>query len=216
MITLYSYWRSSSAWRVRIALHYKGIPHQVVAVNIAPGQDQQYRSEYVSKNPLAQVPMLELETGGTTARLVQSMAILDYLEQCYPAPPLLPAEPLTRAYALQAAETINAGIQPLQNLQVLSKLQGFGIDTKEWTRDAIAYGLSALELWATERAGTFSVGDQLSVADVLLIPQLYNARRVALDPAVYPTLLRIEENCLKLKAFSETHPISQPDAQTRD
>ena len=140
------------------------------------------------------------------------MAILEYLEETHPEPPLLPAEPVGRARARQLAEMVNSGIQPLQNLAVLKALSGFGVDSKAWAASWIARGLAALEAEAARGAGHYLVGDALSFADVCLIPQLYNARRFGVDLERYPTLRRVEETCLALEAFQRAHPDAQPDA----
>lgn len=217
---LHGYWRSSASWRVRIALAYKGLSYEYRAVNLVRDGGEQYGDAYRRLNPLSQVPVLELspEPGAADGRrIAQSMAILEYLEECHPQPPLLPAEPWSRARARQLAELVNAGIQPLQNAPavvgyVRDVLHG---DEKAWLRHFIGRGLTALELTAQETAGAFLVGDAPTFADVCLVPQLYAARRFAVPVDAFSTLLRAEAACNALPAFAGAHPDLQPDAPPR-
>ncbi|RMG14904.1 MAG: maleylacetoacetate isomerase [Deltaproteobacteria bacterium] len=206
---LYGYWRSSCTYRVRIALYHKGIPFETVPVHLVEGGGAQHQAPYRSLNPMRQVPYLELPDGRGIA---QSMAILEYLEETHPTPPLLPEHPLERARVRQLAEMVNAGVQPLQNLSVLQALKGLGVDAKAWAASWIARGLAALEAEAKRSAGTYLVGEQLTLADLFLVPQLYNARRFEVDLAPYPTLTRVEAQCLALEAFQRALPERQPDA----
>ena len=208
---LYDYWRSSSAWRVRIALHYKGLPFERRVVDLSPDAREQHTDSFGALNPLRQAPVFILD--GDPRPLTQSMAIIELLEERFPAPPLLPADPWRRARARQLAEMVNAGIQPLQNLSVLDHAQAGGLDRNEWARHFIARGLAALEAVAQETAGTFLVGDAVSIADVYLVPQLYNARRFKVDLASVPTLVRVEAACAALPAFAAAHPDVQSDAK---
>ena len=216
---LYDYWRSSSAWRVRIGLHLKGVTYERRAVNlIAPGPiaGEQHAPAYTSLNPLGQVPLLELEAreaGDSPIRhIAQSMAILEFLDELFPQPPLLPADPLLRARTRQLAEMVNAGIQPLQNLStteyVKHELSG---DAGAWCRHFVPRGLAALEAVAAPTAGAFLVGDAVTLADLYLVPQLYAARRFNVDLSVFPTLLRVETTCAALPAFIAAHPDQQPE-----
>jgi maleylpyruvate isomerase len=208
---LYSYWRSSSAWRVRIGLALKAIPYEYRAVDLLAGE--QWSEAHRARSPAAQVPVLEVEEGGRTLRLVQSMAILEWLDERHPAPPLLPPDPEGRARVRALAEHVNSGIQPLQNAVVLrtirEKLPGF---EKEWARTFVARGLEALERSVAEGAGRFCHGDAPGLADCYLVPQLASARRFRVELAPYPTLLRIEEACAALAPFREAHADRQPDA----
>jgi maleylpyruvate isomerase len=206
---LYGYWRSSSSWRVRIALIHKGLSYEYVAVNLLDGA--QAGAEHRVRNPLAQVPVLELEDGSTIS---QSMAILEYLEETSPEPRLLPPDTLGRAHARQIAEMVNAGTQPLQNLKVLNAIEAGGGDKIEWAARWVAEGLTAIEECAKSVAGRFCVGDQVSVADLYVVPQLYNARRFGVDLAPFAELTRIEAACTELPAFLAAHPDRQPDAKT--
>lgn len=215
---LFSYWRSSSSWRVRIALAFKGIDYAYEAVHLVQNGGEQHADSYRARNPMKQLPTLEISTKGGTQHLAQSMAILEYLEETHPEPALLPADPFLRARARQLAEIVNSGIQPLQNLHLMQRLkasfevEGEPVDARKWCAPFIADGLKAYETLAAETAGKFSVGDNLSFADLCLIPQLYNARRFSVDLSAYPLLLQIEQNCQALDAFKESHPDAQPDA----
>jgi maleylpyruvate isomerase len=207
---LYDYWRSSSAWRVRIALHWKGIAFERRVVNLIKDGGEQHGDEFRALNPLGQVPVLIPDEGARP--IAQSMAILAYLEERFPTPPLLPADPWLRARARQLAEMVNAGIQPLQNLDVVQHLKARGIDGIEFARHFNVRRLAALEAASQETEGTFLVGDSPSIADVYLIPQLYAARRWSVDLAPYPTLLRVEAACASLPAFAAAHADAQADA----
>lgn len=208
---LYGYWRSSASWRARIALNLKGLSYEYVPVNLAEGV--QHREAYRAVSPAGTVPTLEFVEGGRTIRLQQSMAIMEYLEELHPAPALLPRDPVMRARTRMLAELINSGIQPLQNLKVIQyvekTLEG---DKKAFAAHFIREGLEALEKMAQETAGAFLVGEQPTVADICLIPQLYGARRFGVDLAPFPVLLRAEESCNANAAFAAAHADKQPDA----
>jgi maleylpyruvate isomerase len=215
-VRLFGYWRSSSAWRVRIALAYKGIAHEQRPVNLVAGGGEQRSDAYRAKNPLEEVPTFELELDGQLRRISQSMAILDLLERLAPEPPLFPTDPFLRARALQLAEIVNAAIQPLQNLAVLERVQReLHGDPDAWARHFITRGLRALETLAKETARDFLIGDAPTIADVYLVPQLYNARRRDVDLAPYPTLTAVDAACTRLPAFQAAHPDRQPDAPAR-
>jgi maleylpyruvate isomerase len=210
---LYTFWRSNSPWRVRIALAWKAIPHEVVTVDLAAGQ--QHGDDFRGLNLAEQVPVLELDERGPDGRprrLTQSMAIIEYLEERHPTPPLLPSDPWLRARARQLAEIVNSGTQPFQNLATTKKVQELGADRQKWLSHFIPRGLSVLERAAAETAGGFLVGDAVTIADVYLIPQLYAARRFDVDLAPYPTLTRVEAACAALPAFQKAHADAQPDA----
>mgnify|MGYP001619104764 CR=1 FL=1 len=203
--TLHHYFRSSCSWRVRIALAWKGLPFEVVPVHLL--RDEQHAATHRRLNPSEQVPVLIVD--GTTA-LAQSLAILEYLEEVHPAPALLPSLPVQRARARQMAEVVNSGIQPLQNLQVLQSLErDFGLSAdqaRSFARSAISRGLVALEALLREHSGTCALGDSVSIADLCLVPQLYNARRFDVDLTAMPTAVRVERHLLGLPAFAATHP----------
>lgn len=215
---LYGFWRSSCSWRVRIALAYKGIDYEYVSVDLISKSAAPAREAYASVNPLSQVPLLEWSEDGELRRVSQSLAIIELLEEQHPEPALLPQGRFVRARARQLAEVINAGIQPAQNLRLLKELKRVerSIDTFAWSRRFIERGFAALQVMAEETAGDFLVGDSPTVADVCLVPQLYNARRFELDLAPYPLLLRAEESCARLEAFQVAHADRQPDAGLGD
>jgi maleylpyruvate isomerase len=212
-LVLHNYWRSSASYRVRIALGLKQLDWEYVAVNIIAGDGQQKSAEYREKNPMAQVPTLEvIEDDGTRRLLTQSLPIVEYLDERWPAPPLLPADPFLRARARALAEIVNSGIQPLQNLTVTRKVQAFGGDDKAWVKGFIADGLAAFEAQVQETAGRFCVGDAPTIADCALIPQLYSARRFGVPTEQFAYLCLIEKACDQLDAFAAAHPDRQPDA----
>jgi len=209
-VKLYGYWRRGATWRVRIALAWKGVPHDYQPVNLLEGQ--QHEEPYRALNLLESVPLLEWHDGGAVRRLTQSLAILDHLEERFPSPPLLPTDPWLRARARQLAEMVNSGIQPFQTPLVLGKVKEAGGDDRTWVQFFLGRGLTALEEETSRTAGRFSVGDAPSFADCCLVPQLYAARRWKIDLAPFPTLTRVEAACETLPAFQAAHPDRQPDA----
>ncbi|MDC0714381.1 maleylacetoacetate isomerase [Stigmatella sp. ncwal1] len=210
---LYGYWRSSCTWRVRIALNLKGVGYTYEAVHLLKDGGQQNSDAYRAVNPLRTVPTLEFQEGGTVRRLSQSMAILEYLEERHPTPALLPAEPWARARCRMLSESVNSGIQPLQNTAVMQFVKKeFQADEKAFAAHWNVRGLTALEAMVQETAGTYCIGEQVSFADLFLVPQLYGARRYGVDLSPYPTLTRIEAACERLPAFQAAHADRQPDA----
>lgn len=208
---LYGYWRSSATWRVRIGLALKGLDADVVPVDLKNGQQRDV--SHRQRSPLGQVPVLEWNEGEKTRQLSQSLAILQWLDTIHPSPALLPQSPWERARAWQLAEAINAGTQPLQNLHTQRRLKQISTaSTADWSHDFIVEGLDALETMASQEPGRFLVGDQPSIADCCLIPQLYNARRYGCDMQRWPRLRAVESAALQLPAFTDTHPNRQPDA----
>ena len=208
---LFNYWRSSASYRVRLALSFKGLAYEYVAVNLVKGE--QHESPHRTRNPWGGVPVLEVVENGKTFEIPQSVAIVEYLEEKYPEKPLFPKNPIERARMRAMVELVNSGIQPLHNLQVLNKVKEYTPDTKPWAELWIGKGLDALELMAKETAGTFLIGNSFTFADACLIPQLFGARRFAsVDPSKYPTLIRVEAECMKLDFVQKARPESQPDA----
>ena len=211
----YDFWRSSSAWRVRIALNLKQIAVDRRAVNLSrEGRGAQHDAEFRALNPFSEVPVLVVEDAAGAPRVIaQSMAIIAYLEERFPSPPLLPADPWLRARARQLAEMVNAGIQPFQNLALQQRLRAIGVaEPGEFAGHFNTRGLGALEALAGETAGQFLIGDAPTIADVYLVPQLYGGRRFGVDVAAFPTLLRVEAACAALPAFAAARPEAQPDA----
>jgi len=211
---LYDYFRSSAAYRVRIALNLKGLAPERAFVHLRRGA--QRADDYLAINPQGLVPSLVTETGEA---LTQSLAIIEWLDEQHREPPLLPASAVERARVRALALTIACDIHPLNNLRVLNYLTGtFGVTDEQrdgWYRYWCDVGFEALETrLAGERAmGKFCHGDAPTLADICLVPQLANSRRVNLDLAPYPTLLRIEAACLALPAFANAAPAKQPDAE---
>ena len=205
---LYSYWRSSCSWRIRIVLAHKRIPHDLTPVHLLRGGGEQHGDAYASINPMRQVPSLVLDDGET---ITQSAAIIEYLEEAHPEPPLLPRALLARARARELAAITATGIQPLQNLSVLREIDKLGGDRAAWGKMWLERGLAAMEAWA--QPSPYLVGADVSVADVFVVPQLYNARRFGIEVSAYPALRRAEQACLELPAFYDTRPEAQPDAQ---
>ena len=217
-MTLYGYWRSSSSWRVRIALHYKALDFDNVPVHLVRGGGEQLQAAHLKRNPMGQVPVLEVDG----VYLGQSLAILEYLEEQYPMPALLPATPMLRARARRIAEVINSSVQPQQNLSLVKRLHAdFGVDKADWMCSVIQDGMDRLERsvaagsanGVANSAGPYLVGDGPSFAEVCLIPQLFNARRWGCNVSAWPTLLRAESAVQQHPAFLAAHPDRQPDAQ---
>lgn len=208
---LYGYWRSSATYRVRIALGLKGIAHEYVPINLL--KDEQKSPDYLKINPQGLVPALATGDG---AMLVQSSAIIEFLEETAPAPDLLPRDPVLKARARAIAAAIACEAQPFGNLRILNYLRD-ELGFTETQRTAFLNrwpggALNAIEAMARQTAGRFCIGDAPTIADIFLIPQLYAARRFKVDLAGCATLLAIEENCSMLEAFRKAHPDAQPDA----
>ncbi len=204
---LYHYWRSSSSWRVRFGLDFKGIPYEPIAVSLL--NDEAEREEHLARNPAGQVPVLEIPSGGDSFPpdfLTESLAILLYLEETHPdRPRLLGRNALERAKALALAEVINSGIQPFHNPPVLQRHSSDPSEQKAWAREFIERGLGIFEALCLKSRGAFSVGDEPSLADVFLIPQIYSAERFGLDLSRFPAIRSIHENLKLLPAFSSSH-----------
>ena len=214
-VKLHTYWRSTAAWRARIALALKGIDYESVPVHLVRDGGAQHTAEYRKLNPLGLIPVL---TDGDEV-ITQSVAIVEYLDETHPEPPLLPRSPAGRARVRALAQAIVADLHPINNLRVQQYLeQRFGADDdvkREWIHHWSKLGLAALErsLADDPRTGLCCHGDAPTLADIVLIPQLYNARRFELDLSPYPTILRIDAHCSALPAFEAAHPSRQADAE---
>lgn len=212
---LYTFFRSSASYRVRIALNLKGLTCEQAPIHLRRGGGEQLSPAYKAINPQALVPALE-DDGRI---LTQSLAIIEYLEEKYPKPPLLPADPADKALARSMALVIACEVHPIQNLRVLNYVKATYNQTdaqvNQWAQHWIDLGLSALEqmIVAQPRRGRFCFGDSPTVADICLVPQLGNARRYGCDLANYPAILEIEKNCMALSAFADAAPEKQPDAE---
>jgi maleylacetoacetate isomerase len=212
---LYDYFRSSAAYRLRIALNLKGVAPERAFVHLRKGAQRE--EEYLALNPQGLVPSLVTDAGDV---LTQSVAIIEWLDETFPQPPLLPRDPLGRARVRSLALAIACEIHPLNNTRVLSYLTGtLGLTEEQksgWYKYWIDIGFEALEtrLAREESTGRFCHGDAPTIADICLVPQMTNARRVAFDFAPYPTLIRIEAACTALPAFAAAAPARQPDAES--
>lgn len=215
MLTLYTYFRSSAAYRVRIALGLKRLEWEAVPVHLLRGGGEQFAPEFGKLNPAAAVPVLVDDATVVT----QSLAICEYLEEVFPLPPLLPADPAGRARVRSLALTVACDIHPLNNLRVLRYLaRTLGVDDgarDAWIRHWLGEGLRLLEirLAGEEATGSFCHGETPTLADCFVIPQIFNAERYAVDLAPFPTLRRIQAACNALPAFAEAHPEQQADAE---
>jgi maleylpyruvate isomerase len=208
---LFDYWRSSAAYRVRIALNLKQINPRQVSVQLPLGE--QTRDEHRARNPAGLVPVWREADGFT---LAQSLAIIDYLDEIYPDPPLLPNDPRQKAVCREIAYTIACDIHPIGNLRVLEKLTadyGAGPGARAaWNWHWIGIGFGAIEARLATIAGRHSAGDQVTLADICLVPQVYNARRFGLDLAPYPRIVAADAAAREEPAFAAAAPEAQPDA----
>ena len=210
---LYGYFRSSASYRVRIALSLKDIDYALQPVHLR--RNEQRASLFLERNPQGLVPALE--DGG--AALTQSLAIIEYLEERIPEPPLLPPAPVDRAWVRAMAQIVACDIHPINNLRILQYLENdLGLDDDAraaWAARWIDEGFSAMEAMLKDdsRTGTHCFGNQPTLADICLVPQVFNSRRFGMELARYPTLARIYENCMRLPAFADQAPERQPDAE---
>jgi maleylpyruvate isomerase len=214
-VKLYSYFRSSAAFRVRIVLNLKGATVEYVPVHLLKAGGEQLSESYRRVNPAALVPTLE-DDGHV---LTQSLAIIEYLDERYPEPPLLPSDALSMAYVRAIALSIACDIHPLNNLRVLRylvrKLEVSDAAKESWIRHWVELGLGQLEQFvvAAGRSGRYALGDQVTIADVVIVPQIFNARRADCDLSQAPTLNAICDRCMQLDGFARAQPSAQPDAE---
>lgn len=210
-LRLYGYWRSSSTWRVRIALAIKGLPVQHCPVHLLQDGGQQHLPAHLARNPQAQVPVLEHQGRW----LSQSLAICEFLDSLSPSPRLLPAEPWQAAQVRSLAQVIACDIQPLQNLSVLNMVDQWAVGTgrSRWAVHWISRGLKALEQRLSQDRSMLDSAHQPGLFELCLIPQLFNARRFNIDLGAYPQLCAIEHTCLQQPAFATTRPELQPEAE---
>ncbi len=212
MMKLYTFFRSSAAFRVRIAMNYKGLPYEPVLISL-PRRDH-LSADYTSVNPQALLPTLD--DGGNL--MAQSLAIMEYLEETHPQPRLLPEGAADRAYVRGLSQVVACDMHPLNNLRVLRHLKAaFGAEEDKlnnWYRHWIAEGFKGLEgtLAKSGKSGRYCYRDMVTMADCCLVPQVFNAQRYECDLSLYPLLMRIHENCMKLAPFIAAGPAKQPDA----
>ena len=215
MIKLHNYFRSSASYRVRIALNFKGLPYEYVPVHLLKDGGQQLAPSFRTLNPDSLIPVLDDE--GQV--LTQSLAIIEYLEETRPLPPLLPRAAVERAYVRSIALAIACEIHPLNNLRVLRylvKTLGLGEEQKNtWYRHWVEQGLASLEarLVSEARSGRYALGDAITIADVVIVPQIFNAQRMDCNLGSLPTVMRIFDHCMQLPAFIDAQPSAQPDAE---
>ena len=211
---LYNYFRSSASFRVRIALNLKGLPYEYSVVHLTKGGGQQFDPAFRAINPDALIPVLD-DDGHT---VTQSLAIIEYLEETHPEPPLLPKLPLDRAYVRSIALGIACEIHPLNNLRVLRylvrDLKASDEQKNAWYRHWVEQGLAAVEarLVAEGKCGRHALGDTVSLADVVIVPQIFNAKRFDCRLDHVPTVMGIFDRCMELAAFIDAQPARQPDA----
>lgn len=213
---LYGYWRSSAAYRVRIALNLKGISAEQLSVHLVRDGGEQHKAAYSALNPLELVPTLTLDDELDADALSQSLAIIEYLDEIHPQTPLLPASALERAHVRAMALTVACEIHPLNNLRVLQYLtQTLGVDEaakNTWYHHWVASGFAALETLLVRHSGRYCFGDTVTLADLCLVPQVYNAQRFNVDLTPYPNIMRVWTECNQLEAFADAAPERQADA----
>jgi maleylacetoacetate isomerase/maleylpyruvate isomerase len=208
-LTLHSAWRSSAAYRVRIALNLKGLAYDIAPVNLV--SSQHLEPAYAALNPQRLLPTLEVDGRA----LAQSLAILEWLDETVPAPALLPADPFDRAVVRGMAQLVASDIHPVNNLRVLRALTGLGIDEpgrEAWIQRWILDGFTALETMIAERGRGYAFGDTPTQADICLIPQIYNAERFKTDLTPFPAIRAVAARAAEHPAFAAAHPNTQPDA----
>jgi maleylpyruvate isomerase len=212
MMKLYTYFRSSAAFRVRIALNLKGIGYEAIPIHLTKDGGRQHSPEFRAVNPHGRVPALALDSGVV---LTQSLAIIDYLDETHPKPPLLPADPVARAKVRAFAQIIACDIHPLNNLIALQYLRRTlkheQTEIDAWYHHWVLQGFEALE--AMIGSGPYAFGGDVTVADICLVPQVFNARRLKVPLDKFPKIVAVEAACLKLAAFDQARPENQPDAE---
>ena len=209
---LYTYFRSSAAYRVRIALNLKGLPYEMVPIHLSKSGGQQRKPEVDALNPQMRVPALALSSGDV---ITQSLAIIEYLDDVNPEPPLLPADALARAKVRAIAQIVACDIHPLNNLVVLQYLKHtmhhVQVEIDAWYHHWVIAGFSAIE--AMIAPAPYACGAHVTLADVCLVPQVFNARRLKVPLDAFPKIVAVETACLKLAAFDKARPENQPDAE---
>jgi maleylpyruvate isomerase len=211
-VKLYSYFRSSAGYRARIALNLKNLPYETISVHLTKDGGQQYKDSYRAVNPQMRVPALVLDNGAT---LLQSLAIIEYIDEIHPTPPLLPSDPVMRAHARAIAQIVACDIHPLNNTSPLNylrkQLKQDEAAVNAWYTHWVVAGFNAIE--PLLKPGPYALGGQVTVADVCLVPQVFNARRFKVPLDAYPRIVAVEAACQKLPAFQKALPENQPDAE---
>lgn len=208
-VILYNYFRSSASYRVRIALDLKNVPYEYKAIHLL--KDEQLSPEFRKLNSMGQLPCL-VHKGKV---LAQSVAMIEYIETIWPSPRLYPADPYQAGLVRQACEIVNSGIHPLQNMKAAKEIEKrFGADQNaknDWAAFWIREGFDGLEKLLKLHSGKYSIGDEITAADLFVVPQVLNAKRYNVDLAPYPTISKIADACAKVPAFQKSHPTQQPD-----
>jgi len=210
-VKLYTYFRSSAAYRVRIALNLKELPYEMISIHLTKDGGKHQTPEYRAVNPQMRVPALELSNGD---RILQSLAIIEYLDEVFPEPALLPADAIDRAHVRAVAQIVACDIHPLNNLVTLNALKKLGHDqatVDEWYRSWVLAGFEAIETLL--KPGPYAFGSRVTLADICLVPQIFNARRFKTPLDAFPKILAVEEACAKLPAFEKARPENQPDKE---
>jgi maleylpyruvate isomerase len=211
-VTLYSYFRSSAAYRVRIALNLKGLAYDMISIHLQKEGGMNKKPEFRAVNPHMRVPALKIDTGDV---LIQSLAIIDYLDETHPRPPLLPAGAVERAKVRALTQIIACDIHPLNNTGPLRYIKNeFGQDQAKidaWYHHWVRDGFEAIETMI--RPGPYACGADVTLADVCLVPQVYNARRLKVPLERFPKIVAVDAACMKLAAFDQARPENQPDAE---
>jgi maleylpyruvate isomerase len=211
-VKLYSYFRSSAAYRVRIALNLKGLPYEMEAIHLTKDGGRQHTAEFRAVNPAMRVPALALDNGEI---LTQSMAIIEYLDETHPNPPLLPSDPVQRAKVRAVAQAVACDIHPLNNLMSLQYLKRHlkheQLEIDAWYHHWVIEGFNAIETMINP--GPYSFGSQVTLADIFLVPQVFNARRLKVPLDRFPKIVAADAACLKLAPFDKARPENQPDAE---
>ena len=209
---LYSYFRSSAAYRARIALNLKGLPYETASIHLTKGGGRQHTPEYRAVNPQRRVPALTLDNGDV---LIQSLAIIEYLDETHPEPPLLPKDPIARAHVRAVAQAIACDIHPLNNTSPLFYLKTEMKHDQDainaWYAHWVTVGFEAVETLL--KPGPYCFGAQVGLADICLVPQVANARRFNVPLDKFPTIVAVDAACQKLPAFDKAQPANQPDAE---
>jgi maleylacetoacetate isomerase len=211
-VKLYSYFRSSAAYRTRIALALKGLSYETISIHLTKDGGHQYAASYRAINPQMRVPALALDNGDV---LLQSLAIMEYLDETHPRPPFLPADPAARAHVRAVAQIIACDIHPLNNTGPLNYLRrNFNVDdaaVNAWYRNWVVAGFDAIE--ALIKPGPYAFANEVGLADICLVPQVFNARRFKVPLEAYPKIVAVDAACAKLEAFEKARPENAPDAE---
>jgi maleylacetoacetate isomerase len=210
-VKLYTYFRSSAAYRVRIALNLKDIAYEGISIHLTKDGGQHRKPEYRAVNPQMRVPTLELSSGD---KLIQSLAIIDYLDEIFPDPALLPKDAIERAHVRAVAQIVACDIHPLNNLVTLQYLRKLGHDeaaVNEWYASWVLAGFEAIE--PLLRPGPYAFGSHVGLADLCIVPQVFNARRFKVPLERFPKILAVDAACAKLPAFDKARPENQFDSE---